>query len=83
MEYELTQHASEVICEREIQLSWIEATLENPDFIENDLFDSKLEHRFKRVIEFGNRVLRVVVNNNVNPIRIVTVYFDRTKNRKI
>ena len=37
------------------------------------------EHRFARIPEFGDRVLRVVVNTNVARPRIVTVYFDRRR----
>ena len=78
MDYELTQHASDIITEREIQSRWIDLTLENPELVEEDSEDEELEHRFSRIEEYGNRVLRVVFNKRVNPIRIVTVYFDRT-----
>jgi hypothetical protein len=33
--------------------------------------------------EFDRRVLRVVVNQNAVPVRIVTVYFDRTMKGKL
>ena len=39
----------------------------------------EFEHRFARIPEFGDRVLRVVVNTNVARPRIVTVYFDRRR----
>jgi len=39
----------------------------------------ELERRYARIPEFGNRVLRVVSTLGTNPIRIVTVHFDRRK----
>ena len=77
MEFELSRHASEVIFEREIEILWIERTLENPGLVRVDSEDVDLEHRFKRIEESDNRILRVVVNKSAKPIRIVTVYFDR------
>lgn len=37
-----------------------------------------LRYAFKRIPDFGNRVLRVVYNETVDPPVIVTVCFDRT-----
>jgi hypothetical protein len=39
--------------------------------------DPELVHHIGRIEEHGNRALRVVFNKSVNPVRIVTVYFDR------
>ena len=36
-----------------------------------------VERCFRCIPEFGNRVLRVVVNKAAEPIRIVSVFFDR------
>jgi hypothetical protein len=36
----------------------------------------------KVIHEFGGRVLRVVVNEQKNPSRIVTVFFDRQMTRE-
>jgi hypothetical protein len=35
-----------------------------------------VERRFRRIAEFGNRVLRVAVNTTVEPNRVVSVLFD-------
>ena len=43
--------------------------------------DPNLEHRLAPVAEFGNLVLRVVVNGTVNPPRVVTAYFDRRRTK--
>lgn len=48
-----------------------------PERVELDEVDPDLEHRLARIPEFGNRVLRVIVNPSVTPARIVTVFFDR------
>jgi uncharacterized protein YuzE len=42
--------------------------------------DPTLEHRLGVIAEFAGRVLRVVVNPEAVPIRVGTVYFDRTMN---
>ena len=83
MNYQLTQHASEVIMEREIQFDWIDRTLDEPELIREDIDDDELQHYFRRIEECGNRVLRVVINKRMNPKRLVTVYFDRTMKGKL
>jgi len=77
MKYELTQHARDVIEERQISIDWLERALLNPTLIETSETDPELESRFAKVPEFGDRVLRVVVNRLVVPQRVVSVYFDR------
>ena len=77
MKYDLTQHARDVIDERQISLDWLERVLANPSLIEASTTDPELESRFAKIPEFGDRVLRVVVNTRVVPERIVSVYFDR------
>ncbi|BBM68501.1 hypothetical protein RmaAA213_03470 [Rhodothermus marinus] len=58
---------------RGIPLAWVF----HPYRIEPDRQDPSLEHRLGPIAAFGNRTLRVVVNVKVNPIRVVTAYFDR------
>lgn len=79
MQYILTQHAKDVVAEREIALRWVELALNAPETVEPDRDDADVEHRLVRIAEHGNRVLRVIVNRKARPIRIVTVYFDRTR----
>ena len=66
-DFELTAHAATVIAEREIDIAWITRTLERPDRTETDRDD---------------RILRVVYNPSVNPLRVVTAYFDRRQRGK-
>jgi hypothetical protein len=75
--YDLTQHAKEMISERNIQSSWLEQVLESPELVEPDPDDPELTHHVGRINENGNRALRVVFNQSISPIRIVTAYFDR------
>ena len=77
MKYELTEHAQDVLAEREIQTAWLERTLDHPERVESDRSDPELEHRLLRIKEYGNRVLRVIVNKNRSRVRVVTAYFDR------
>jgi len=75
--YELSAHAVSVITERQIEIAWVDRVLENPDWMEPAKFDSELTSALGRIAERDDRVLRVVYNGNVDPPRIVTVYFDR------
>ena len=83
MNYELSEHAKDVLDEREIPLVWLEQALNSPEKTEPDLLDDELEHRFCRINEHGNRVLRVILNITTKPPRVVTVYFDRTMRDKL
>lgn len=78
MNFEVTQHAAEMIERRSIEREWLHRTLENPELVRPDERDPTLEHRLKEIPEYGDRVLRVIINTTVDPVRVVTVYFDRT-----
>ena len=77
MEYELTEHAKDVMARRAIRPDWIERALRTPQKSEMDRSDAELEHRLVTLAEFGNRVLRVTVNVQAEPERVITAYFDR------
>lgn len=83
MKYQLTQHARDVLEERDIPAEWLERVLNSPQRIEPDPDDAELQHSLGRIPEFGNRVLRVVVNKTVRPVVVVTVYFDRAMRNKL
>lgn len=76
-EYILTQHARDALEKREIQVRWVERAMAAPEAVETDRVDPALEHRLIRIPEAGNRVLRVIVNRQSSPMRVVTVFFDR------
>lgn len=83
MDYELTQHAIDVLREREISIEWIERVVSKPALTKTDPVDGALEHRLGEIVEFDNRVLRVVINARVEPVRVVTAYFDRAMKGKL
>ena len=68
MRFELTKHAQKALDEREIPAEWMERTLSAPELVLPDPEDATVERRFRRIPEFGNRVLRVVVNTAVEPL---------------
>jgi Domain of unknown function (DUF4258) len=76
MEYVLTEHAEKRLRRRKIVVEWITVTLENPARTENDRDDPDLAHALRPIPERGFRILRVVYNETVEPIRVVTAYFD-------
>ena len=82
MKYTLTKHARDVLQERDIPEAWLERVLNHPQRTEVDSDDPALVHSLARIPEHGNRVLRVVVNKTVRPVRVVTVCFDRTMRNK-
>ena len=81
-QYELSAHAATVIAEREIDVTWVARTLSKAGWTEADRFDPLLTHALLRIAERDHRVLRVVYNGSVNPLRVVTVYFDRRQRGK-
>lgn len=83
MDYELTRHARKALEEREIPVAWMERALSNPELVLPDPTDEVLERRYRRIPEFGGRVLRVAVNTAVEPNRVVSVFFDRTMKGKL
>jgi hypothetical protein len=83
MKYTLTKHTKEMLEEREISITWLERVLNAPQRVEPDPEDAQLEHRLGRIAEHGNRVLRVVVNKTIRPVRVITLYFDRTMRNKL
>jgi hypothetical protein len=83
MPYRLTEHAESVIRDRNISLEWVERTLALPKLRNPDPRDLDLEQRFRAIPEFGDRVLRVVVNVQVFPEAVVSVFFDRRKRGKL
>lgn len=76
MIFVLTDHAKKRCTKRRINQDWIVATLEHPARTENDRNDPTLVHALRAIPEKGFRVLRVIYNETVDPVSIITVYFD-------
>jgi len=83
MKFELTKHAQKVLDEREIPIEWVERTLSALELVLPDPEDATVERRFRRIPEFGDRVLRVAVNSTVEPNRVVSIFFDRRMKGKL
>ena len=81
--FELTQHAEDVLIKRRIPMEWLERVLTSPQRIEPDAAEPDLEHRLAEIFEHENRVLRVIINPYLNPIRVVTLFFDRKMRGKL
>jgi Domain of unknown function (DUF4258) len=81
--YTLTEHAKEMLEEREIPLEWLERVLNEPVLREPDPDDASLERRYRPIPEREGRVLRVVVNATSEPVRVVSVFFDRSMRGKL
>ncbi|MBI2442204.1 MAG: DUF4258 domain-containing protein [Lentisphaerae bacterium] len=79
MDYVLTEHAQDALKKRRIRIGWMEQALTTPEATEADPVDADLAHHLARVAEFGNRVLRVIVNAKRTPPHIITVFFDRRR----
>ncbi len=74
-------HFADMLKERGIAPEWAERALTAPDRLEDH--DDGTRHFIKRMPEFGNRWLRVVVNVEQQPEKRVTVFFDRRLRRSI
>ena len=83
MKFEFTKHAQKALAEREISIEWVERTLDAPELRLRDPDDATVERRFRRIPEFGGRILRVAVNTTVEPNRVVSVFFDRKMKGKL
>jgi len=76
MDFMLTDHAKKRCIKRRIRVEWIEQALDRPARIENDAEDGSLVHVLYPVPDRAFRVLRIIYNETVDPVAIVTAYFD-------
>jgi len=83
MDYELSVHARATLRKRKIPAAWLERVLAVPHLTEPDDEDPEVQHWLARIPEFDNRVLRVLVNTTVSPVRIVSLYFDRRMKKRL
>ncbi len=80
VEYEFSEHAYEMLKERNIKNEWVDKTIGEPDDKESK--DDGTIHYLKAIHEFEGRILRVIMNPDVEPLRIVTLFFDRRQRRE-
>ena len=79
IEYEFSEHAYDMLRERNIREAWVQSALESPE--KKEPKDDGTVHYIRSIEQYGGRYLRVVVNPEVWPRRIVTVFFDRRLRR--
>ena len=72
-----TRHVQDAIVERELDQSWIERTVMEPEWSRPDPRRPNVERRFRTIPEFGGRALRVACFETAEDIRILTAFFDR------
>jgi hypothetical protein len=77
----LTKHAQEAIGLRGIDIAWLEATANSPDFVEADPRHPARTRSYKAIVAYGGRVLRVVHRSERDDIVIITAHFDRGARR--
>ena len=75
---EYTPHALDVMERRGIRPEWVERAVARPQLRIRDPYDGTVDRFFRRVPERGGRVLRVAVNIESEPWRVVTTFFDRS-----
>ena len=80
MDVDLSGHFGDMLEERRIDRDWVQRTLVAPD--ETEEHDDDTRHYIKRIPEFGNRWLRIVINIAKQPNKGVTAFFDRRLRRK-
>lgn len=71
-----SEHAYEMLIERNIRESWVRLAMENPE--RTQAMEDGTVHYIRPIAQHGGGYLRVVVNPHVEPPRVVTVFFDRT-----
>ncbi len=72
----LSSHTQDMLVERNIREEWVWRVLNSPDTKKRHPNDDNM-HYTKAIGEREGRVLHVVVDTNVWPNRVVTVFFDR------
>jgi hypothetical protein len=79
---EVSQHARDMLDERQLPEEWMWRTMQHPDRRRKDVAGDGNMHYYKRIREAGERVLHVIVNEQRTPPRIVSVFFDRAARRR-
>ncbi len=81
MNLEFSEHAEDVILERQISVEWVSRTIKSPGKVEEH--SDGTVHYFARIAEREGRALRVVVKAGSSPPKVVTVFFDRRMKGRI
>ena len=78
MRITLSRHAIRRLAERNIPKTWIDETIEAPDWETTDPSDPRLTRAYKRLPQASGHVLRVVyLRRDNNEILVITAFRDR------
>jgi hypothetical protein len=77
--FEFTDHPREMLKELDNQEELVCLTIDKPD--KTEIGKDENTHYYKAIEEMKNRILHIVVNNNVSPKKLITVFFDRRARR--
>lgn len=75
MDFEFTEHAYDMLKERNIKREWVELTVNNP--LRKLPMNDGTIHFIGQLEEYKSKYLRVVVSVEVESIKITTIFFDR------
>ena len=75
VELYFTEHAEQMLAEREIQKSWVALTVGQSQRREEQ--GDGMVHYLRAIPERGGRILRVIVNPEKEPPLVVTAFLDR------
>ncbi|MFH1515155.1 MAG: DUF4258 domain-containing protein [bacterium] len=81
IDYQFSEHAYDMLRERNIKETWVRAVMENPEL--QEIREDGTVHYLRAIDEYDGRYLRVVINPDFTPNKIVTVFFDRRLQRKV
>ena len=70
-----SKHFDDMLNERGIRKEWADRATREPERTEDH--EDGTRHFIRRIPEFGNRHLRVIVNVLVAPPKRITAFFDR------
>jgi len=76
-----TRHAQDMLREREIDPAWVQIAVDNPEKIEPDPRRPGVLLAFRSFPERGGRVLRVAHVRSGVQMRVLTVFFDRSRRK--
>ncbi len=77
---EFSKHAKQMLTRRKILDAWVWRVINTPD--KKRRGEDEHMHYTKAIREKAGQVLHIVVNTDVQPNRIVTVFFDRRLGKK-
>ena len=82
MKVRLTEHAEEMLVERNLEPFWIERVLASPLWTEPDPAKPFVIRAFAPINEMGDRILRVAYTDRGGERVVLSVHFDRRATRR-